>query len=100
MTKDISLGNEKNAGKKLPVLTAAKASVSGPVIQLDPGDFARVLARIDEPIVVKSHTGRISRKYKYMTSYKGFTFCTGSRESLLLPDNVEVIEARKLCSPG
>ena len=91
---------KENVAKKLSSLTAAKATVSGPIIHFDPGDFAKILARIDKPIVIISYNGWISKKYRYMTAYKGFTFCTRSRDSLLLPDNVEVIEALKLYSSG
>jgi|GEM_PF-3298717 len=99
MAKDISPSPDEIYSEKPAFLRAAKVSVSGAVIQIEPDDFAGILARINNPIVVKSFSGRISKTYRYLTSYKGFTFCTRSRESLLLPNDVEVIETRKLYSP-
>jgi len=85
--------------KTLSLITE-KATGSGAVIQLVPAQFARVLARIDEPIVVVANSGWPKKGQKYLTSFKGFVFCTSSDEPLILPDNVEVIEARKIKLPG
>ena len=85
--------------EKSIALMTEKMTVSGPVIHLEPTQFARILARIDEPVVVVSENRWPGKGQRYLTTYKGFVFCTGTKESLLLPDNVEVIRAGKIKMP-
>ena len=80
------------------VANAIKAS--GAIIQLKADEFGKILSRIDKPLVVISYGGWPSKSYKYLTAHRGFVFYTKSKDSLLLPSNVERINADKVWVPS
>jgi len=100
MAGDVSPPHGGDILKKEAVVPAENAVACGAVVDLTPSNFARILARIDNPTVVVSECGRFSKSHKYITSYNGLIFCTNAKESLLLPENVEVIRAKKISTPG
>jgi len=78
------------------VSNAIKAS--GAIVRVEPEDFLDILAKNPNPIVVQSPAGIFARR-KYLTSYKGLFFCAKSRESLMIPPHVEIVNARRIYIP-
>ena len=73
---------------------------SGAIVQVVPGEFGRILSRIEKALVIVSYGGWPTKSYKYLTAYKGFIFYTKSKTSLLLPGNIQKIAADKVWIPG
>lgn len=89
------------AGGAVAAAAIAQAiKASGVVVRLDPGEFAKILARMPEPLVVCAEGGIFTTKYQYLTSYKGLAFFTVSREVLPLPAGVELVAAGQIWIPG
>lgn len=80
------------------IANAIKAS--GSIVRMEPQTFAALLRKIDKPLIVYAQGGLFSGKHQYLTSYKGLTFFTKSREQIDLPRTVEVIVANKIWMPG
>ena len=78
------------------VSNAIKAS--GAIVRVEPEDFLDILAKSDDPIVVQSPPGFFTR-HKYLTSYKGLFFCAKSRDPLIIPPHVEIVNAKKIYIP-
>jgi len=78
--------------------TAEALKAMGPIICVEPQDFLAILEKAEKALVVHSPGGLLSR-YKYLTSYKGLTFFTKSKEALLIPASVETITAKKIVIP-
>jgi len=85
------------AGGAAAVARAIKAS--GVLITLEPDEFLRVLYRIENPLVVEAVTKFFgSRKYRYLTSWRGLAFsCTSPRPLEL--GSAEVIAADRIWVP-
>jgi len=85
-----------------PAATVAAVSnaikASGAIVRVESQDFLYILSRSDDPIVVQSPPGFFT-KYKYLTTYKGLFFCTKSRDPLMIPTNVETINAKSIYIP-
>jgi len=79
---------------------AQAVKASGVVVRLEPEEFAKVLGRVAEPLVVYSKGGLFSTRHQYLTSYKGLGFFTSSRETLRLPAGSELITAGRIWIPG
>jgi len=79
---------------------AEAIKASGTIVKVEPEVFAKLLARIDNPLVIYSEGGVISTNYQYLTSYKGFAFFTKADEQISLPRTAEVIVAEKIWIPG
>ena len=84
------------AGVAAAIAEALKAI--GPIICVEPQDFLAILEKAEKPLVVQSPSGFMT-KYKYLTSYKGLTFFTKSKDPLLIPGDVEMITAKKIVVP-
>ena len=84
------------AGAVAAMAEALKAI--GPIICVEPQDFLGILEKAEKPLLVHSPCGLLT-KYKYLTSYKGLTFFTKSKEALLIPASVETITAKKIVIP-
>ena len=84
------------AGAAAAIAEALKAM--GPIVCVEPQDFLGILKKTEKPLVVHSPSGLLT-KYKYLTSYKGLTFFTKSKEALLIPASVETITAKKIVIP-
>ena len=81
------------------VAAMAEASKAiGAIVCVEPQDFLAILEKNEKPLVVYSLAGFLTQ-YKYLTSYKGLTFFTKSKEALLIPASVETIIARKIAIP-
>ena len=84
------------AGAAAAIAEALKAI--GAIVCVEPGDFLAILEKIEKPLVVHSPSGFMT-KYKYLTSYKGLTFFTKSKDALLIPASVDMIIAKKIWVP-
>jgi hypothetical protein len=80
------------------IANAVKAS--GAIVQLEPDEFLKIVARAKDPIVVMAEGGFFKTKYAYLTSYKGLDFYCQSDEVLPLPGGVELISAGKIWIPS
>jgi len=69
-------------------------------VRLEPPEFAKILRRNAQPLVVYAEVGIFGRKYQYLTSYKGVAFFTVSREALPLPADTELVTARRIWIPA
>jgi hypothetical protein len=85
-----ALGGMEEGGRALKAM--------GAIIFVEPQEFLAILEKSEKPFVVYSPSGTFS-KYKYLTSYKGFTFFTKSKEALLIPGTAEVVTAKKISVP-
>jgi len=79
---------------------AQAIKASGVLVRLAPEEFAKVLGRMTEPLVVYAEGGFIGTNYQYLTSYKGLAFFTKSSQPLPLPAGTELIPARGIWIPG
>jgi hypothetical protein len=78
--------------------TANALKAVGAIVFVEPEEFLAILGKSEKGVVVYSPSGFL-RKHKYLTSYKGFTFFTKSKEALMIPGPVEVITAKKIIVP-
>lgn len=77
-------------------LNALKAI--GPVVFVAPEQFLTILSNSKDPLVVQSLPSLFA-PYKYLTSHKGLTFFTRSKEALLIPASTQIITAKKISVP-
>ena len=84
-------------GAAVAINEAIKAS--GPIIQVGPEQFLKLLAKIESPLVETPKGSFLVTRYKYLTSYKGLIFYTKSPVPLELSMSVEVITAKKVSVP-
>lgn len=80
------------------IANAVKAS--GAIVRVESRDFAAILSKADEPLVVCTQGGIFSTKYQYLTAYKGLIFHTKTQTPLCLPAGVETVQAKKIWIPG
>ena len=80
------------------VAMANALKAMGVIIFVEPQEFLTILEKSEKPVVVYSPSGLLS-KYKYLTSYKGFTFFTKSKEALVIPGSAEIVTAKKISVP-
>jgi GGDEF domain-containing protein len=80
------------------IANAIKAS--GTLVRIEPDQFAQILRRVEQPMVIYAEGGLISTNHQYLTSYKGFAFYTKARQEIELPKGCEVIITKKIWIPG
>lgn len=88
------------AGASAAAAIAQAIKASGAIVRVEPDDFSRVLSRQEAPLVVVAQGGLFSARFQYLTSYKGFAFYTKASEPLYLPNQAEVIHAKRIWTPG
>jgi hypothetical protein len=89
------------AGAAAAAAAIAQAiKASGVLVRLAPEEFAKILRRIPDPLVVYAEGGIFGTNYQYLTSYKGLAFFTKSNEPLPLPSGSELVTARGIWIPG
>jgi hypothetical protein len=91
-------GGAAGAAAAAAIANAIKAS--GAIVKVDPNDFRKIMAKMDAPLVVRAEGGFLSRKYQYLTAYKGLIFYTKSPSELPFGSGVEMILAEKIWIPG
>ena len=79
------------------IANAVKAS--GVIVRVTPENFAAILRRVENPLVVHATGGVFKTNYQYLTSYKGLAFYTKSNEPLALPFGAEVMTAKSIWVP-
>jgi hypothetical protein len=93
-------------GAEAAAIAAAEATIanaikaSGVVVRVEPVDFARILGKGDQPLVVYAQSGLFSTSHLYLVSYKGLAFFTKSSDQIVLPRGAELIRAKKIWIPG
>lgn len=80
------------------IANAVKAS--GTVVRVEPSEFAKLLDKAENPLVIYTQGGVISTNHQYLISYKGFAFYTKADDPIDLPRSAEVIIAEKIWIPG
>lgn len=88
------------AGAAVAAAIANAIKASGVVVSVEPDDFVKILRKVDQPLIVYAEGGFFSKKYQYLTSYKGLAFFTKSSEPIQFAPVVEIVKARKIWIPG
>ena len=84
----------------IAAMIANAIKATGTLVKVEPSEFAKIVNKVDSPLVIYTEGGLISTNHQYLTSYKGFAFYTKSDEQIGLPRNTEVIVADKIWIPG
>ena len=82
------------------LMIAEAIKASGTIVRVEPEAFVKLLAKVDNPLVIYSESGVITTHHQYLTSYKGFAFFARTDEPISLPSTAEVIVAEKIWIPG
>ncbi len=75
---------------------------TGAIVQVESSIFIDILSRIIEehPLVITHRRNwAFGSDYRYLTCYKGLYFYVEAKESLLLPEGVELIMADQMWIP-
>lgn len=78
---------------------AQAIKASGAIVRVDQPTFERLVARVDDPLVVTSQLRFFGTRYVYLTAYKGLIFYAKSKVPLRLPGRAEVIAAGAIWVP-
>jgi len=73
---------------------------SGVLVRVEPEEFAKILARTKDPLIVIAEGGVFGKNYHYLMSYKGLAFFTKSNTPLELPGGAEVVTADHISIPS
>jgi hypothetical protein len=73
---------------------------SGVLVHVEPREFTRILGKVQEPLVVTTRAGFITKYHHYLVSYKGLAFYTRSLEPVELPAETQVVPAKNMWVPG
>ena len=88
------------AGAAIAAAIANAIKASGVVVRVEPEDFAKILGKVEKPLVIYSKGGLFTTKHRYLVSYKGFAFYTQTSNEILLSSSVEVITSRSIWIPS
>ena len=92
-------GAEGGAVAAAAAQIAQAIKASGAIVRVETTDFMTILNRVQNPLVVCSESKFFSRKYHYLTAYKGLVFYTKSTTPLILRPSIELIPAKKIWVP-
>ena len=92
------MGAAGGAAAAAAIANAVKAS--GAIVRVEPADFQKIVAKVSEPLVVRAEGGVLSKKYQYLTAYKGLIFYTKASSELSFGGDAEMILAKKIWIPG
>ena len=92
------MGGAGAAAAAAAIANAIKAS--GTIVQVEPEDFQRLAEHNAQGIVVHSAPKLFQPKHRYLMGYKGLAFYTKSKEPLVVPRGLPLIEAKKIWIPG
>jgi hypothetical protein len=90
---------EGGAAAAMAAEIAQAIKASGAIVRVEPTDFMMILDRVQNPLVVCSESRFLSRKYHYLTAYKGLVFYTKSTTPLMPRPSIELIQAKKIWIP-
>lgn len=94
------MGYAAGTGAAAAAAALAQAiKASGAIVRMTPEDFAIILSKSEEPLVVTAQGGIFSKNYQYLTSYKGLFFFAKSSKALQLPSDAEVISCKNIWLP-
>jgi hypothetical protein len=79
---------------------AQAIKASGVLVKVNAPEFARIVGRQDEPLVVRAQRGVFKKYWRYLTGYKGLAFFADSPDPLPLPGRAEVFDAKEIWIPG
>ncbi len=88
------------AGGAAAAAIAQAIKASGVIVRIEPGEFAKLMNRARDPLIVVAEGGLFSKNYQYLMSYKGIAFFTKSGTPLSLPGGAELVTAGRIWSPG
>jgi len=88
------------AGAAAAAAIARAIKASGVLVQLDPGEFQKILGRAEDPLVVVAQGGLFRTNYQYLMSYKGLAFYCRSSEPIPLDGRAEVVACQRIWIPG
>jgi hypothetical protein len=88
------------AGGAAAAAIAQAIKASGAIVRVEPADFMTILDKVENPLLVHSESKFFSKKYHYLTAYKGLMFYTKSLTPLMLRPSVELIRAKNIWIPG
>ncbi|MDQ2856934.1 MAG: hypothetical protein M3R68_11435, partial [Acidobacteriota bacterium] len=90
------------AGMAVVIAIAEAIKASGVVVRVEPEDFLKILGKAENPLVIYSESGGgiFSKKYQYLTSYKGFAFFVKTMQPILFTSEIEMVRAGKIWIPG
>jgi hypothetical protein len=88
------------AGAAAVAAIANAIKASGVIVRVSPEDFANILRRVENPLIVYSQGGFFTTRHQYLTSYKGLAFYTKCREQIEFPRSAEVIIAKGIWIPS
>lgn len=91
-------GAAGGAAAAAAIANAVKAS--GAIVKVDPADFQKIVAKVNKPLIVRAEGGVFSKKYQYLTAYKGLIFYTKSSSELPFGGDMEMVLAKKIWIPG
>ena len=91
-------GGAAAAARAAAIAKAIKAS--GAIISVEPDDFLLIVSKTSKPLVVLAEGGFLKTNYQYLTSYKGLIFFAKSPTPLQLPNDVELVMAKKIWIPS
>jgi len=80
------------------IANAIKAS--GVICEVAPEDFVAIVRRVESPLVVVARGGVFSKKFRYLTSYKGLAFFTKSVDPIQFSSTAELVNANKIWIPS
>ncbi|UCC73583.1 MAG: hypothetical protein JSV86_03195 [Gemmatimonadota bacterium] len=80
---------------------AQAVKASGAIVRMKPDDFAQIVNRAEDPLVVMAVSKVFGKtSYKYITGYKGLAFYTKSSSQLPLGVRAELVHAKQIWIPG
>ena len=71
----------------------------GSIVSLDEMEFERLLEKTAKPMVVLAVGRGMNPTRKYLTSYRGLTFYCKTKKDVLIPNDAEVVRAKKISIP-
>ena len=80
------------------IANAIKAS--GAIIRTEPSEFQKILSKSESPLIVTALGGVFSKKFQYLTNYKGLHFFCKSSTPIRLPSDAEIVQSKKIYIPG
>ncbi len=92
------MGAAGGAAAAAAIANAIKAS--GAIVKVEPADFQKIVAKVNKPLIVRAEGGVFSKKYQYLTAYKGLIFYTKSSSELPFGGDMEMVLAKKIWIPG
>ncbi len=90
------------AGTAAAAAAAAAAQArkaSGAIVHVEPELFQEIVGKSRDGLVVFARGGFLSKKYYYLTTYKGLFFYASSKNELRFSGDTEVITVKSIWAP-